>query len=338
MARCVAGEGWPEVMGNEKSLKRRRRGMAGDDADNHCRQTFSAKQQSNKQCPNCRIEQFFIILRTNAQPVPADGNCRCPRLRSRSGPAGRTDNGQYRTDNDNNKKTFIEMAKKEVIEKEKEQQRQEKVIETVSKTDQFFRENKKAIYGTLAALVVIAVAIVAYLKFYYQPKCEEATAQMFPAEANFRNGEFDLALNGDGNVLGFAQIISDFGTKGGKDVYFYAGVCELQLGNYQNAIDYLKKYNGKDKILAARAEGCIGDAYVGLEKYSEALSCFEKAAAKADNMFAAGYLLKAGVVCEELGDNAKALTFYKKIKDQYAQSIEGYDIDKYITRIESQTK
>ena len=38
------------------------------------------------------------------------------------------------------------------------------------------------------------------------------------------------------------------------------------------------------------------------------------------------------------GDNAKALTFYKKIKDQYANSPEGYDIDKYITRIENQTK
>ena len=53
---------------------------------------------------------------------------------------------------------------------------------------------------------------------------------------------------------------------------------------------------------------------------------------------AASYLLKAGVTCEELGDNAKALTFYKKIKDQYANSPEGYDIDKYITRIENQTK
>mgnify|MGYP004421911409 CR=1 FL=1 len=54
--------------------------------------------------------------------------------------------------------------------------------------------------------------------------------------------------------------------------------------------------------------------------------------------YAASYLLKAGVTCEELGDNAKALTFYKKIKDQYANSPEGYDIDKYITRIENQTK
>lgn len=232
------------------------------------------------------------------------------------------------------------MAKQDAFEKEleKDQVREEKVAETVSKTDQFFRENKKAVYGILTALVVIAVGLAAYQKFYAQPKGEEAAAQMFPAEESFRAGEFELALNGDGNALGFKQVIEDFGAKGGKDVYLYAGICELQLGNYQSAIDYLKKYKGKDAILSARATACIGDAYVGLEKYSEALGCFEKAAAVADNMFAASYLLKAGVTCEELGDNAKALTFYKKIKDQYANSPEGYDIDKYITRIESQTK
>lgn len=220
----------------------------------------------------------------------------------------------------------------------KEQERQEKVNETISRTDQFLRENKKTIYTILIALLVIGLGIVGYYKLYYQPKGEEATAQMYPAEAIFRNGEYDLALNGDGNVLGFSQIIDEYGAKGGKDVYFYAGVCELQLGNYQSAIDYLKKYKGKDAILSARATGCIGDAYVGLEKYNEALSYFEKAAGTADNIFAATYLLKAGVVCEELGNNGKALGFYNKIKDQYPQSMEGYDIDKYITRIESQEK
>ena len=234
---------------------------------------------------------------------------------------------------DNNKKT-INMAKKQAD--VAQQERQEKVSETISRTDQFFRDNKKAIYGILIALLVIGLGIVAFYKFYYQPKTKEAVAQMFPAEANFRNGEYDLALNGDGNVLGFSQIIDDFGSKAGKDVYFYAGVCELQLGNYQEAVNYLKKYNGKEDILKARAIGCMGDAYVGLEKYNDALDCFDKAAAAADNMFAATYLLKAGVVCEELGNNDKALTYYKKIKDQYPQSIEGYDIDKYITRIESQ--
>ncbi len=52
-------------------------------------------------------------------------------------------------------------------------------------------------------------------------------------------------------------------------------------------------------------------------------------------MFSAAYLLKAGAVCEELGDNAKALSFYKEIKEKYPQSMEGYEIDKYISRIEN---
>ena len=91
----------------------------------------------------------------------------------------------------------------------------------------------------------------------------------------------------------------------------------------------------KDEILKARALACKGDAYAGLEKYKEAVGCYEKAAGVVDNMFAAAYLLKAGVACEELGDDAKALSFYKKIKDQYPQSMEGYDIDKYISRIEN---
>ena len=155
------------------------------------------------------------------------------------------------------------------------------------------------------------------------------------AEQNFRAADYEVALNGDGNVLGFAQIIDEYGKKAGKAVYFYAGVCELQLGNFESAIKYLESYNGKDAILAARATACIGDAYVGLEDYKKALGYFEKAAATIDNMFAAGYLLKAGVVAEKLGENAKALSFYEKIKDQYPQSMEAYDIDKYIGRIEA---
>ena len=52
-------------------------------------------------------------------------------------------------------------------------------------------------------------------------------------------------------------------------------------------------------------------------------------------MFAAGYLLKAGATAEKLGETEKALSYYKKVKDQYPQSMEGYDVDKYIGRIEA---
>ena len=219
--------------------------------------------------------------------------------------------------------------------KEIKNENAEAVVEAVSKTEKFFNENGKILGGILAGLVVVAAAVFCWYKFAYQPAVEEAQGEMAVAEANFRAADYEVALNGDGNVLGFAQIIDEYGAKAGKAVYFYAGVCELQLGNYDLAIKYLESYNGKDAILKARAIACIGDAYVGLENYAKALNYFEKAASVVENMYAAGYLLKAGIVAEKLGESQKALGFYQTIKNKYPQSMEGYDIDKYIGRIEA---
>ena len=210
----------------------------------------------------------------------------------------------------------------------------EAVVEAVSKTEKFFNENGKLFGGVLAGLVVVALAAFCWFKFAYQPAVAEAEGQMALAEQNFRAADYELALNGDGNVLGFAQIIDEYSAKAGKAAQFYAGVCELQLGNYEEAVNYLKAYKGKDAILKARALACIGDAYVGLEDYEAALNYFEKAADVINNMFTAGYLLKAGLVAEKLGQNEKALEYYELIKDQYTNSPEGYEIDKYIGRIE----
>lgn len=222
------------------------------------------------------------------------------------------------------------MAKENI--NEKAAARNENIQQTVSKTDKFFTENKKTIWGVVIAAVVIIAAAVAFSKFIYQPKCEEAMQQAYPAEQSFQQGNYDIALNGDGNTLGFAQIIEDYGTKAGKSMYLYAGICELKLGNYTEALDYLKKYKGKDSILSARAEACKGDAYVGLEDYDAAVKCFA-AAAKTENVFAATYLLKEGVTLEKIGDKAAALNCYKTIKDKYPQSFEAYEIDKYINRV-----
>ena len=219
--------------------------------------------------------------------------------------------------------------------KEFKNENAEAVVEAVSKTEQFFEKNGKLLSIICVAVVVACAAVFCWHKFVHQPKVAEAQGQMALAEANFRDADYELALNGDGNVLGFVQILDEYGSKAGKAVNFYAGVCELQLGNWESAIKYLEAYKGKDQILAARAKACLGDAYVGLEDYSKALGYFEQAAGAADNMFAATYLLKAAAVAEKLGDNAKALSFYKRIQEEYPQSMEGYDIDKYIARIEA---
>ena len=210
----------------------------------------------------------------------------------------------------------------------------EAVVEAVSKTEKFFKDNGKILSIVAGAVVVLTVGLFCWNKFVYVPAAEEAKGQMAYAEEYFRAGDYEVAMNGNGNELGFAEIIDLYGAKAGASAYFYAGVCELHLGNWESAINYLKKYNGKDAILKARATACIGDAYVALEDYAQALDYFVKAAEVADNLYAADYLLKAGAVAEKLGENEKALGFYETIKNKYPQSVAGYDIDKYIGRLQ----
>ena len=216
---------------------------------------------------------------------------------------------------------------------EKEAARQENIEQTVSKTNQFFTENKKLLITLTAVVAVLVLAALAYNKFVYQPKCVEAMQQAYPAEMSFQGGEYELALNGDGNNMGFADIISEYGTKAGKAVYLYAGICELQLGNYEAALGYLKKYSGKEPILAARALACEGDAYVGLGDYAAAVRSYKAAVQRADNVFAAAYLLKEGSAHEALGQKAEALACYKTIEEDYPQSLEAYEIAKNIARV-----
>ena len=217
--------------------------------------------------------------------------------------------------------------------KDKFEERQENIVQTVNTTSEFFEKNKKVIWGIVAAVLVIGVGIFVYHRFVYQNQVAEAMEQAYPAETLFGNGEYELALNGDGNNPGFAAIIDDYGNKAGKSMTLYAGICELQLGNYDSAISYLKQYKGKEPVLAARAKACEGDAYVGLEDYTTAVACYESAVKLADNVFAATYLLKQGLAYEALGDKAAALACYKTIQDKYPQSIEAYDINKYIARV-----
>jgi tetratricopeptide (TPR) repeat protein len=220
------------------------------------------------------------------------------------------------------------------ITKTEEEMRQQNVAEAVSKTELFFKENGKLIYGCVIAVLVIAICVLAYNRFYLQPKKVQATDQMVRAEQWFQAGEYELALNGDDNDLGFADILKQYGSKAGEAIYLYTGICQLQTGAYEDAISTLKKYDGEDVILLSRAQACIGDAYSELEDYGKAISYYEKAAQTVDNAYAAAYLLKAGIAAEANGQPKKALGYYQTIKDQWSNAPEAMEIEKYITRIE----
>lgn len=214
-------------------------------------------------------------------------------------------------------------------------EREVNVAEALSKTELFFKENGKKISYIVAGIIVVVALFYAYRHFVVIPKYKEAQNQMFVAERNFKQDDFEIALKGDGNDMGFEQIIQKYGNRADNSVYFYAGVCELQLGNDDKAIEYLKKYKSTDIYTKAAANANIGDALVNKNQIKEAIPYFESAASEIKNFIAAKYLLKAAMCYEEIGDAKKAIELYTDIKDKYPQAPEGEDIDKYISRAQA---
>jgi tetratricopeptide (TPR) repeat protein len=207
------------------------------------------------------------------------------------------------------------------------------VEETLSKTEQFLEQNYKPLLIGLAAVVVL-VGLFWLAKLYLAKRNDEAQSQMYQAQKYLELDSINLALNGDGNYLGFLDIAKEYKfTKAGNLARYGAGICNLHLGNYQEAIDFLDKYSKKDKVIGSIAIGATGDAYVELGNTDKGLTKYLEAAEFAGNSFNSPlFLMKAAELYEVDGKYADALKLYEQIKENYPTSTEGSSIDKYIAR------
>jgi tetratricopeptide (TPR) repeat protein len=208
------------------------------------------------------------------------------------------------------------------------------VEETLSKTEQYLEENYKSLLIVLG--VVIAIVGLFFLgRMYMGKKNSEAQSQMYQAERWLEMDSLKLALNGDGNYLGFLDIAKNYKlTKAGNLAKYSAGMCYLHLGQYQDAIEYLSKYNKADKIIGSLAIGGVGDAYVELGDLGKGVSKYIEAADYGKNSFNTPvFLMKAGQIYELQQKYADAESVYERIKNEYPESTEGSTIDKYIARV-----
>ncbi len=225
------------------------------------------------------------------------------------------------------------MAKK----KEHSQAGFESIEEALSRTERYIEDNQKSLTIIIVAIFILFGGYFGYRKFIMQPKEKEAESQMFRAENYFAKDSFNLAVNGDGNNLGFSDIIDEYGiTPSANLAHYYKGISELQTGNYEDAITDLKKFDRSDKIVAAISLGAIGDAYVQQGDLDKAAEFYNKAIKYSENAFSAPiYLQKLGELYEQDNQLKKALNTYKKIKTEYPNSAEGRSADKYIAQVET---
>ena len=190
--------------------------------------------------------------------------------------------------------------------------------------------NKKYLYWGVGIILVVAVFTISYLFIYRNPRLNKAFEAYNKVEMS--------AMGNDSIAAAQYKAVADQykGNDAGNLAALSAGESYYNLGKYEEAAEYLKRFSCGDPVLEANALVLTGDCYVNLKKYDEAISYFKKAIKKADRnpQIVPRVLLKEANVYDEQKKYADALDCYTQIKKDYPEFIpgNGIEIDAYIAR------
>jgi tetratricopeptide (TPR) repeat protein len=244
---------------------------------------------------------------------------------------------------DLNEETTVENTTPEEVTVESKSQSIDPSLEGIQL---FYAKNKKMITYVGGGLIVLIAAVV-YFKLFYLPEQEnEAANEMFWAESAFEKDSFNLALKGgamvmavDGQkpMLGFEQLADQYSmTKQGNLANYYAGICLMRTGKFEQAIESLSKYDGNDDVVAPIAIGAIGDCHMELNHMDDALKYYMNASEKSNNDFTTPYFLKkAAFVLESKKSYAEAADVYERIRKEFPRSGEAQEAAKNVARLQT---
>lgn len=210
-----------------------------------------------------------------------------------------------------------------------------KLGEELGRAEHFVQENKKVLSIVIAALIVLVGGYVGFKQFVIAPQEEEAQAALFLVQQQFEQDSFSLVVNGDGSdMLSAVDIVDEYGmTKAGNLAAFMAGVSYLRLGQFDEAYDYLSDFSSDDDVLGPFAIGLKGDARVEQNEVAKGAKLYMEAANASTNELVTPYFLKkAGIAYGAIGEHGKAEEAFTRIKNDFKETPEAAEIEKYINR------
>jgi tetratricopeptide (TPR) repeat protein len=162
----------------------------------------------------------------------------------------------------------------------KEQLETDPLLTSYYLTTSFLKRNKTAVIAACLVFVLVVGGGVFYF-FYSQAREAEAQELLVYAERSFQQGEFEAALWGDDVQLrvGLIDIINSYGrTSAGNIARYYAAVAEAELGNYDEALRYIERFDPPRGILGVGPISFHAVVLSNLGEYSRAADVFERAA------------------------------------------------------------
>jgi tetratricopeptide (TPR) repeat protein len=224
-------------------------------------------------------------------------------------------------------------------------------VDVIKTAKNFWDKNNKMIIYVGISVIVLLGGWIGYDKLIKEPKELKAAESVFLAEnlfdemakSGFNKDSVNIVLNGgafDGTtVVGLLKVINNYGgTKTANRSSYMAGVCYLQIKEFDKAIKYLKEFDGGDAYqIKSKAFLLLGHAYAEKNQVTEALDHYKKAAEvnEKDESITPDALMVYAEYAELNNKKDEAIGAYKKIKDNFPSYIgaNNGDIDKRLARL-----
>ncbi|MCI6154870.1 MAG: CDC27 family protein [Bacteroidales bacterium] len=221
---------------------------------------------------------------------------------------------------------------------ESKKEKETSAEEVISRGEQFAERYAKPIMYGVLGVIVVAFGVWAYIQYVSKPRAAKASAELFRSEEQFIMGADSTVLKVNGvSEEGVLRIMDEYsGTDAANLSHVYAGIAYYDLGKYQEALDQLKKFDAKDKMVAPSIVRLMGDCLVELDRLDEAVNYFEKAASLANNdVVSPSCLQKAARIYEVQKKYDKAIAAYQQIVDKYYTASEVDQAEADIVRVKA---
>lgn len=225
----------------------------------------------------------------------------------------------------------------------KEAQTEDQVVDVVEvkgsnvvEGPSFFDQNQKMITYVLGGLIALAALWAAWKYLYKEPQEKEALNAIYKAETLWTQDSFATALESkSGAYEGLLSVIDNYGgTKSGNLARYYAGVAYLNLGKFDEAIEYLEDYSAGDDITASMKAGALGDAYAEKGDKAKALDLYQDATKIDNELIKPYYLNKLAILSHAEGKKEDAVKQLQELMSKYPDTPQGQAAEQLLARFQ----
>ena len=200
--------------------------------------------------------------------------------------------------------------------------------ETLTDMSRKVENNKKPIIIAVLAILVVTGAIL-FFKSNSTKKSDEA-------DKAIGNADYELMQGNDSIALEQYKQVAEMGHDAGNRAALNAAIILYQDKKYDEAIEYINKYDPRESIIGAAAYSLKGDCYVNLKNYPEAVKAYKDAIKQSDKneYYTPYFTLKLARVYRAQEDYKAEADIYEQINKDYPKYAlsNGINIEKYLER------